>query len=187
MIVYEKLIESPETLGDFLKSLPTLDAPWDQKFHEIFCTGCKADNCDNCQYEEYRNNPVWWLRKDAEKNIWAGRTQKEKCLTIAVKYGYEPQSRQCIEEMAELTQAINKQWRVRNSQAAKTPNIPNCFKEVEAQKHVIEEMADVQIMLWQMSYLLELTGTERGELSKVIEEKLDRQLKRIKRKEDKQV
>ena len=30
---------------------------------------------------------------------------------IAVTYGYDAQSRQCIEEMAELTQAINKYWR----------------------------------------------------------------------------
>lgn len=35
----------------------------------------------------------------------------EKIKKIARHYGYEAQSRQCIEEMAELTQAINKYWR----------------------------------------------------------------------------
>lgn len=35
--------------------------------------------------------------------------EKMKC--IADEHGYEYQSRQLIEEMAELTQAINKAWR----------------------------------------------------------------------------
>ena len=35
----------------------------------------------------------------------------EKIKIIAEHYGYESQSRQCIEEMAELTQVINKFWR----------------------------------------------------------------------------
>lgn len=34
-----------------------------------------------------------------------------KIQKIADTYGYDAQSRQCIEEMAELTQAINKFWR----------------------------------------------------------------------------
>ena len=34
---------------------------------------------------------------------------------IAVTYGYDAQSRQCIEEMAELTQDINKMWRAKNN------------------------------------------------------------------------
>lgn len=38
-------------------------------------------------------------------------TVKEKIKAIVEKYGYDAQSRQCIEEMAELTQAINKFWR----------------------------------------------------------------------------
>lgn len=36
---------------------------------------------------------------------------KQKIQRIAQHYGYDSQSRQCIEEMAELTQAINKFWR----------------------------------------------------------------------------
>ena len=36
---------------------------------------------------------------------------KQKIQKIAQTYGYDAQSRQCIEEMAELTQAINKMWR----------------------------------------------------------------------------
>lgn len=37
--------------------------------------------------------------------------EAEKIKIIAEHYGYDSQSRQCIEEMAELTQAINKFWR----------------------------------------------------------------------------
>ena len=40
--------------------------------------------------------------------------EEEKVRILAEWYGYEPQSRQCIEEMAELTQAINKLWRKQN-------------------------------------------------------------------------
>lgn len=38
-------------------------------------------------------------------------TTEQKIQYIADHYGYEPQSRQLIEEMAELTVAINKLWR----------------------------------------------------------------------------
>ena len=40
--------------------------------------------------------------------------QLEKIRKIAGHYGYESQSRQCIEEMAELTQAITKLWPTQN-------------------------------------------------------------------------
>lgn len=66
MRIYDKLIESPETLGEFLKSLPVLDAPWNQAFQEKFCSGCNAEDCDNCQNEECRNNPEWWLKRENE-------------------------------------------------------------------------------------------------------------------------
>ena len=97
-------------------------------------------------------------------------TREEKIATIARFYGYEPQSRQCIEEMAELTQAINKLWR--KSQKAFSPKNPEM---VQARGSVIEELADVQIMVWQMEQLL---GAER-EVDTEIEKKLDRQIARI--------
>mgnify|MGYP005829319167 FL=1 len=42
------------------------------------------------------------------------QSREEKIKIIARYYGYEAQSRQLIEEMAELTQAINKLWRKEN-------------------------------------------------------------------------
>ncbi len=85
----------------------------------------------------------------------------EKICRIADTYGYDAQSRQCIEEMAELTQAINKLWRKPGK---------------DSMKHVVEEIADVQIMLCQMVYLL---GDDGEEIANMIDTKLDRQIKRI--------
>lgn len=63
--------------------------------------------------------------------------EKMKC--IADEHGYEYQSRQLIEEMAELTQAINKHWRNANE---------------DTFNHIVEEIADVEICLVQIKYLL---------------------------------
>ena len=95
--------------------------------------------------------------------------EEDKVRIIAERYGYEPQSRQCIEEMAELTQAINKLWRKQNFGG-------NIREIAEAQENLLEEIADVLIMIWQMK---ELLGIGEGELSKIINQKLDRQLERI--------
>ena len=97
-------------------------------------------------------------------------TRDEKIMRIAQEYSYEAQSRQCIEEMAELTQAINKLWRKsRKSLPDKRPEI------VLARGSVIEELADVQIMVWQMSFFLDAGD----EIMVAIDKKLDRQLERI--------
>lgn len=78
MRIYDKLTESPETLGEFLKSIPVLDAPWDQAFQEKFCTGCNAENCDNCRNERYRNNPGWWLKLKAGEDKDTNDTERER-------------------------------------------------------------------------------------------------------------
>lgn len=96
---------------------------------------------------------------------------KEKIKRIADTYGYDAQSRQCIEEMAELTQAINKFWR-KDLKCGKltTLEVPSGSPQ---ELSIIEEIADVQIMLWQMAYLLNAV------VIPIIEQKLDRQLERI--------
>ena len=72
---------------------------------------------------------------------------------IADYYGRNPQILKCIEEMAELTQALLK----------------------GDEKHIAEEMADVGIMLEQMEYLFgnaDVIGIMR-------EMKIERQIHRI--------
>jgi NTP pyrophosphatase (non-canonical NTP hydrolase) len=98
---------------------------------------------------------------------------------IADTYGYDAQSRQCIEEMAELTQAINKFWRERldcgsidfydwminNGEFIRSKDLYD----------ISEEIADVEIMLEQMKYLLNLESDVENQK----EMKIKRQLKRI--------
>lgn len=91
---------------------------------------------------------------------------------IADHYGYETQSRQLIEEMAELTQVINKVWRYENK-----PKKYICDEVAldVLKDNLIEEIADVQIMLWQMLYLLD----RQNDIEQIIEYKIKRQLNRI--------
>lgn len=98
----------------------------------------------------------------------------EKVRKIARHYGYEAQSRQCIEEMAELTQAINKFWRKQLECGNKPLNeVP--FGSPE-ENSIEEELIDVQIMIYQMKYLHKIPD---GVFEKGIKRKLDRQIKRM--------
>lgn len=99
---------------------------------------------------------------------------KQKIQKIAQTYGYDAQSRQCIEEMAELTQAINKFWS-KQLKCGKS-DLSDVDLGTEEELNLLEEMADVQIMLWQIEYLL------IADLNPIIQQKLDRQMERIERK-----
>lgn len=101
---------------------------------------------------------------------------KQKIQKIAQTYGYDAQSRQCIEEMAELTQAINKFWRKSlDCGKEKQPDGENYINMHYTYDDLVEEMADTQIMLWQLEYLL------NADTSIIIQQKLDRQMERIER------
>lgn len=89
-------------------------------------------------------------------------------------YGYESQSRQLIEEMAELTVAINKLWRVERFCDRKNIMDVKGFSYPET-KEIIGEIADVEIMLSQIKYLL---GCQ-DEVEQEKERKILRQLERI--------
>lgn len=97
---------------------------------------------------------------------------KQKIQKIAQTYGYDAQSRQCIEEMAELTQAINKFWRkqLKCGEVEFSKSIPLSPEHMSLK----EEITDVYIMLHQMMFLLGIKSIE-----KIVKEKLDRQLERI--------
>ena len=77
----------------------------------------------------------------------------ERIQEIVLRYGYDAQSRQCIEEMAELTQAINKFWRKDLKCGYGAIEESGLDKESEAYINLIEEIADVEIMLEQMKVL----------------------------------
>lgn len=81
--------------------------------------------------------------KDLEDKLEGNRGKMEEQIKeIARHYGYENQSLQLIEEMAELTQALNHLRRY------------NDCNEVKHHQAVFEEIADVEIMLEQIKHLL---------------------------------
>lgn len=98
----------------------------------------------------------------------------KKIMTIADHYGYDAQSRQCMEEMAELTQAINKFWRNQLDCGKKLlNNVPFGTKE---ENNIEEELVDVYIMILQMKYLHKISDSD---FDNEIRRKLDRQLRRM--------
>lgn len=80
---------------------------------------------------------------------------KSKLNKIFNYYGRKGQEYKLVEEMAELTQSI-----INNDR-----------------KNIIEEMADVQIVLMQLR--LNLNSSESKEFVKLFNEKIERQLNRI--------
>ena len=71
MTNYDRIAETPEALGAFLASLPIANAPWDDEFHKQFCADCHYLGCDSCPHEQFRNNPLWWLKRETQKDYEA--------------------------------------------------------------------------------------------------------------------
>ena len=99
----------------------------------------------------------------------------EKIKKIADHYGYDVQSRQLIEEMAELAQAINKFWRKRAGKELIPDDISELFFMPEFIS-LTSEIADVYLMLEQMRYLLCI---DDAELIQDINYKVERTIKRM--------
>ena len=57
----DAITKDKPTLAGFLRSLPCIEAPWDEAFQKRYCSSCTAENCDACANEQFRNNPEWWL------------------------------------------------------------------------------------------------------------------------------
>lgn len=92
-------------------------------------------------------------------------TVSKMAIAIAEHYGLGNQLSQLQEECAELIQASSKFMR---SDIGKNP---------EVAKNIIEEIADVQLMLTQVKYLMKIPESS---INDVMESKCIRQLKRIK-------
>lgn len=117
-----------------------------------------------------------------EEKLYAEKTRLEKIRTIARHYEYDAQSRQCIEEMAELTQAINKYWRTELQCGKNLYNPWDGYMPDNSEEYynLVEEIADVQIMLEQMKFFL----AAGHDVNCIIDEKLDRQIERINNEHD---
>lgn len=97
-------------------------------------------------------------------------TTEQKIQYIADHYGYEPQSRQLVEELSELIQAVCKHNRAYGELKIYTK------ESCDEKEAIIEEMADVIIMMCQIQHIL---GIGNLDLDYKIERKLDRQIERI--------
>lgn len=96
---------------------------------------------------------------------------QDKIKRIANHYGLAKQSRQLSEECAELIQATSKYMRFQETSYASTVD----WKYIES---VCEEIADVEIMLEQIKYLLHINPDA---IETIKGNKIARQLERIKK------
>lgn len=108
--------------------------------------------------------------KTTQVNMSTNRREKMKAVVaeIAEHFGYEQQKNMLIEEQAELIQALNKFDRKRTE---------------EAFNNIIEEIADVELMIDQVKYLLDIS---QDAIEEIKEDKIRRTKERIKREENEQ-
>lgn len=92
-------------------------------------------------------------------------TRSQMIMKIADHYRFEKQSVQCMEECAELIQAVSKYLRE---------------DTIQREADMVEEMADVYIMIMQLLYLI---GERPEDLAAVVDDKLKRQIERIEAKQ----
>lgn len=93
----------------------------------------------------------------------------EKISEISHHYGLEPQMRQTAEECAELIQALMEYFRKDSVEWQRA-----------TKEHILEETADVWIMIRQLWELMDVGYTE---ITEIVEQKVDRQIQRIERGE----
>ena len=106
-------------------------------------------------------------------------TREEKIKLIADHYGYDRQCKQLMEEMGELTQAVCKVWRANNDMNLRSVDYSHMNPYLMCSiRSMIGECADVCVMIHQIAYL---TGME-PEIERIMDQKLDRQIQRIKEK-----
>lgn len=107
----------------------------------------------------------------------------QRMIEIADHYGYNAQSRQLIEEMAELTQAINKFWRKTLMCGKVEFTCEDEFREMlqgtPEMENLLQEIADVEVCLEQIRYILD----SDKEIGQYREYKIRRQLYRLQREE----
>ena len=108
-------------------------------------------------------------------------TEKNRydCRNIAMYHGYDAQSRQLIEEMAELTQAINKFWRNVLDEGKK--NLSDVDFVTPEKEDIVSEIADVEVCLEHIKMFLDC----RERVENVIDYKIARELENIEKKEKK--
>ena len=103
---------------------------------------------------------------------------RDKIKRIANHYGFEKQSRHLTEECGELIQAVNKYYRYNEGLITRDDILTSTNDVNMLIQNIVEEVADVEIMLEQIKHLLHINPAAIEEI-KV--NKVNRQLERIKR------
>jgi NTP pyrophosphatase (non-canonical NTP hydrolase) len=135
---------------------------------EIFC----VLNAYKYRYRHELKNGQEDLDKAAWYDDFASLMRKNSDKTkIAEHYGWDGQTQQLIEEMAELTQAICKEKRSRGQ--GQTLGEGWKFRDVHA--NLIEEIADVKLTLDEVMILLDADDAIRD----IMQEKIKRTFERM--------
>lgn len=123
----------------------------------------------------WESNPWVWViefeRRVKPQEVKLNTSQQIRF--IANHYGLESQSRQLMEECGELAQATNKVWRLTKELSTD----PGKAKEyVTSENNLVEEMADVSIMIAQIQ---EILGISNEKVTEQVDVKLNREIERI--------
>jgi len=127
--------------------------------------------CGKCKLGTYAANVLAKNNEMIAKNI----AMESQTKSVADYYGYANQSGQLIEEMAELMVAIKKYDRVYGSDDLINAPAKKFLDVKYLEDCIFEKIADVEIMLEQINYLLGC----RSEVESIKEMKITRQLMRI--------
>lgn len=84
-------------------------------------------------------------------------TMSTEIKKVADFYGYEEQSSQLIEECSELIQAVSK---YRRATAVMPYTKEQANAQLNALDNLVEEIADVEIMIDQIKYLLQIPAED---------------------------
>lgn len=101
---------------------------------------------------------------------------KDKIEKIANHYGFEKQSGQLIEECAEIIQAVRKYNRFDEGLITGDDILTSINDSNMLIQNIVEEIADVEIMLEQMKHLLNINPDA---IEQIKVNKIARQLERI--------
>jgi hypothetical protein len=134
---------------------------------ESFCEG----NTYKYNYRHEQKNGQEDLDKARNyQKIRSDIISRDPRFKIANHYGLEAQLQQLIEEMAELTQAVCKHRRINGEGQPVSPDL----KSYDVAENLIEEIADVKLVLEQVIFLMEIDEDVKEWMDRKIERTLER-------------
>lgn len=112
------------------------------------------------------------------KIIKKDRTRIIDLTVILDHYGRKAQRRQAVEELSELIQAICKYERINYTFGECEDDPKKAEETITAYKNLLGEIADVIVMIEQLKIMV--GERDRTKIENIIDEKINRQLERIK-------